>query len=80
MENEGKGEIYGPQDRVKVTYTVLRLNSEPVENATSRAMFAGHAANPMLTAVLKYMKPGSRRSSLFLTLRLMAFPVTRKPE
>lgn len=78
METEGSGELYGPQDRLKATYTVLRLNSEPVENAISRSMFAGHAANPMLTAVLKYLKPGSKAQ--FFVPYTEAYGVSGNPE
>lgn len=59
-EREGKGDTYGAEDRLRATYTVLKLSGEPIENGKSRAMFAGHASNPMLTAVLKYMRPGEK--------------------
>lgn len=60
IEKEGSGETFNPQDRLRASYTILRLSGEPVENAVDKAMFAGHAANPMLTSVLKYMKPGEK--------------------
>ena len=59
-EREGQGETYKASDRLRASYTVLKLSGEPIENVTSRAMFAGHAANPMLTAVLQYMRPGEK--------------------
>lgn len=59
-EREGQGNTYEPDNRLRATYTVLKLSGEPLENAKSKAMFAGHAANPMLTAVLQYMKPGEK--------------------
>lgn len=59
-EREGQGETYKASDRLRASYTVLKLSGEPIENVKSRAMFAGHAANPMLTAVLQYMRPGEK--------------------
>ncbi len=60
VETEGSGETFQPTDKLRATYTILRLSGEPVENASNKAMFAGHAPNPMLNAVLKYMKPGEK--------------------
>ncbi|MDE6146029.1 MAG: hypothetical protein K2F96_07105 [Muribaculaceae bacterium] len=60
IEREGQGKVYGADSRLRASYTVVRLSGEPIENVRSKAMFAGHAANPMLSAVLKYMKPGEK--------------------
>lgn len=60
VQEEGTGELLQDNDRVKVTYTVLHLGGEPVENGVEKAMFPMRAYNPMLTAVLKHMRHGQK--------------------
>lgn len=60
IDQEGEGELLAPNDRVKVTFTVLHLSGEPVENAVEKAMFPARGYNPMLTEVLKYMRHGEK--------------------
>lgn len=57
---EGSGDLYRSNSRLKVTYSVRRLNGEPLETETGKSMYAGHAANPMLESVLVHMRPGEQ--------------------
>lgn len=64
IDEPGEGELLAPNDRVRVNFTVLRLSGEPIENGKEKAMFPARGYNPMLTAVLPYMRHGEKAKFL----------------
>ncbi|MDE6535103.1 MAG: FKBP-type peptidyl-prolyl cis-trans isomerase [Muribaculaceae bacterium] len=60
IEEEGTGDLLAPDERVKVNFTVLRLDGEPIDHQVERSMFPARGFNPMLTEVLKYMRHGQK--------------------
>lgn len=70
---EGNGTNFKSDDRLRASYSVSRLSGEPLETVNDKAMFAGHAANPMLTAVLVHMSPGEE-SEFYIPYELVYGP------
>lgn len=67
-----------PSARVRINYTISRLNGEEITSVKDMAIFAGRSGNPLVQNVIGYMHPGEK--SEFFMPYTAAYGILGDPE